>query len=752
MLKKAVDSLVGKCRNVQEFIAAADQQRDSRNWTESARLYRAALDLDGSLEHVWVQYGHSLKESGDLPGAEVAYGRALALADRADTHLQLGHLHKIMGRPREAEQDYLRAFDLQPNLKDARDELGSFNWSPARLRRRLNAANPEKAQSADEQTSIAFELSDLIDHLQRSRYPTGIQRVQLSLAEAFLQSEEPPHFVYYEHLSSRFYEVEAAQVLDMVEVVTNVGRSEEARRDIVDRLKSRITTRPPYEFPQGACLVNVGTSWGFLNYFLTLREEKRRFGIRYVPMVHDCIPLLFPEFCNPNLVSDFVNWISQMLVEADLILCNSENTKKDLEAFAVQLELTPPPVAVIRLDGEYGGNEELEEKDDAAIEQFRLHNLDATDYVLFVSTIEPRKNHMLALSTWSSMLKQASPHAVPKLVCVGSAGWMNDAFHERLKRDTSLAESVIVFTNVSDQFLTLLYRNCMFTLFPSLYEGWGLPISEALAHGKVPLVSNVSSHPEAGGDFAVYFDLASESDFRAKLSKLIDDEPARRALEQRISEGRPLRPWREIGEELFRNVAPLGLGSEEKRDNAPPEIQSGRYYAFVRNVHDRIERLWYNGDALRHGYGWHAPESWGCWARGQMGELAFRLPEGAEEFEIFLRLIAAPYTGNTVTVFVPGGQWASTTHRGAAEEWWERITVRLRPGSNRTMVLRLSGSQIDDFSVPTQGNDVRQTALGIKGIYVCPAADAGLRQALTEAIVMNDFNRIARRYPRPALV
>ena len=78
--------------------------------------------------------------------------------------------------------------------------------------------------------------------------------------------------------------------------------------------------------------------------------------------------------------------------------------------------------------------------------------------------------------------------------------------------------------------------------------------------------------------------------------------------------------------------------------------------------------------------------------------------------------------------------------------------MRLRPGSSRIMVLRLSGAVIDDFSIPSQGVDPRKASLGVKGLYVCPAGDPKLRQALTEAIVLNDFSEIARRFQRPALV
>src|SRR5262249_53169721 len=157
----------------------------------------------------------------------------------------------------------------------------------------------------------------------------------------------------------------------------------------------------------GAVLVNVGTSWGFLNYFLTLREIKRQSHIRYVPLVHDCIPLLFPEFCNPDLVCDFINWMSHMLGQADLVLTNSENTRKDVGAVADELGANLPPAAAIRLNGEYRLHraDPDPEGDREVRSVLASHNLDVEDFVLFVSTIEPRKNHTLALNAWSRLLK-----------------------------------------------------------------------------------------------------------------------------------------------------------------------------------------------------------------------------------------------------------------------------------------------------------------------------------------------------------
>src|SRR5947209_4797537 len=97
------------------LLSQADRARDARNWSAAARYYREALDVDRSDPAIWVQYGHALKESGNLADAESAYRASLALnSDLADTHLQLGHVLKLQGRNIEASAAYFRALVLDP--------------------------------------------------------------------------------------------------------------------------------------------------------------------------------------------------------------------------------------------------------------------------------------------------------------------------------------------------------------------------------------------------------------------------------------------------------------------------------------------------------------------------------------------------------------------------------------------------------------------------------------------------------------
>jgi glycosyltransferase involved in cell wall biosynthesis len=119
-------------------MARADRARDARDWPAAARYYRKALDQNPNNPPIWVQYGHALKESGNLSDAENAYRKSLELdGGVADTHLQLGHALKIQGRKIEASVAYLRALAVDPALEDAAAELKALGWTRGRIQLKL---------------------------------------------------------------------------------------------------------------------------------------------------------------------------------------------------------------------------------------------------------------------------------------------------------------------------------------------------------------------------------------------------------------------------------------------------------------------------------------------------------------------------------------------------------------------------------------------------------------------------------------
>ena len=114
-------------RGAKDYLRLGDRYRDAREWSLAKDNYHAALKLRPTLGHIWVQYGHSLKECGEIFEAYTAYKQAIALGpDVADSHLQLGHVLKLQGRLDNAAQAYARALSLDSTLIAASDELSTL--------------------------------------------------------------------------------------------------------------------------------------------------------------------------------------------------------------------------------------------------------------------------------------------------------------------------------------------------------------------------------------------------------------------------------------------------------------------------------------------------------------------------------------------------------------------------------------------------------------------------------------------------
>lgn len=517
----------------------ADRARDRREWTTAAHLYRELLDKDADQPHIWIQHGHALKESGNLAGAIESYRRALKLDEsQSDFHLQLGHALKLAGGKREAEASYLRALELEPESPNVRLELLGMGWTPRQIRSAIRSGN--RSESTLDPAlfvglTVVFDVSDLLNYFTNARLPTGIQRVQINIITSVLSTTNAPENVRiacFTPASDTWVEISSQLFMRLADLAIVSGDLDDPSwQAAMTELRCELELGLPFDFPFNAALVNLGTSWWLKNYFLMVREAKAKYGIRYIPFVHDLIPVLAQEHCTPELTKDFISWLLGVFQHADGYIVNSKATAADLAKVAGILGHQPPEAAVVYLDGDCRTETDGPSgRRDRAPSLVRA-GLENVPYVLFVSTIESRKNHLMAFNAWLRMVKTRGVRNTPALVCVGNPGWLVDAALSRLESSDLLKQRVRILSKISDDELAALYKNCLFTLYPSSYEGWGLPVTETLCYGKVPLISRVSSLPESGGTFAEYFDLHSESDLLEKLTRLLDDHAYRQRLE-----------------------------------------------------------------------------------------------------------------------------------------------------------------------------------------------------------------------------
>ena len=287
----------------------------------------------------------------------------------------------------------------------------------------------------------------------------------------------------------------------------------------------------------GDVVLALGAPWSHPDYPAMVRMQRDR-GLRFGLLVYDLIPIRRPEWCERDLVRLFRASVESMLPLCDVVFAISRATAADVEAYARENGIAlRGPVTPIPIGTGFGSQSQP-----AVTSRCRALPT-ASTYALFVSTIEARKNHTLLFRVWRRLLEDLPPERVPTLVFAGRIGWLIDDLMRQIANTEHLNGKLVVIEDPTDSELTMLYRGCLFTVFPSFHEGWGLPVTESLAFGKPCLISNRTSLPEAGGRLVRSFDPDNLHDAYQVVRQVIDDRPglARWAAEVQ-REFKPV-PW-----------------------------------------------------------------------------------------------------------------------------------------------------------------------------------------------------------------
>lgn len=262
-------------------------------------------------------------------------------------------------------------------------------------------------------------------------------------------------------------------------------------------LPDQASRRPNAPFAAGDVYVSMGLDWDQKD-LVYLYEQKRILGFKVLLFCYDVIPVKLPHLCVGDVAASFARYFANVAWCANEVLCISECTRTDLRALLVELGTPLPTLSVIRL----GCQLPLMASESIASD---VAPLLGQRYVLFVSTIERRKNHETLYRAYARLVEQGETH-LPLLVFVGMPGWgVNDLMAD-LRFDPRTQDLIKLLHHVTDADLARLYQHALFTAFPSLYEGWGLPVAESLAAGKFCLASSAASMPEVGGDLIEYLD------------------------------------------------------------------------------------------------------------------------------------------------------------------------------------------------------------------------------------------------------
>lgn len=419
--------------------------------------------------------------------------------------------------------------------------------------------------------SIIFDVTDLVEFLQRQESVSGVQRVvvetvPLLMHELDQRGEHAYQLVILDRRRGEFVK------LDRQEIETLLIRGARATSQVINRSElasqaqrtiERAHLAPVVSMGRGDILVFLGALWINDALMLAARDAQAK-GVKLIDLLYDLTPVMQTGH-TAGVNKLFDRYLTLIFQTATRVPAISESSRRDFEGWFRDNnhgEIAPPG-AVTGLPCGI--------TPDQFPEVFADPSPWPRPYVLFVGTIESRKNHLLALNVWKQLIAHLGVEKVPDLVCVGRLGWNANEFLKEYTFTKGLNGKVAMLTgSISDAELASFYSHAEFTFYPSNYEGWGLPVSESIAFGKIPIVADNSSLREAGEGDAIYFE-----------SNNLDS--AVNAIREQLDNPRSIKPnpdhsitWSHVAQTLNQEINEAR--NAEERPTMFPEIELGHEY------------------------------------------------------------------------------------------------------------------------------------------------------------------------------
>lgn len=443
---------------------------------------------------------------------------------------------------------------------------------------------------------IYYDITDIINHSKFSTKVSGIQRVVLE----GLKGLDGDYTIFFmSPITGKTYKIEGLEKIDIndlspfinlwiyadiyiskssenidkyFEKIKSFGRKKKLVSDtyfliskiptikntshkfVLNYLKNRIALQSGLtiseldKFQEHASVALFGGVWNFQDKYQELIERKW-YGLRKIFMVYDMIPIVSP-FVPDELKTMFKKYIPFVLEYADKIVVNSHSCKNDLTVYCNQRGTTVPEIQVVHLSHKLPENSrKIADENDFEF-PLRVRKLKHEQYAFCVGSIESRKNHVNLLLTWIKFFNSPE-YANQKLVIAGKWLWDTEDFAQLLHHSGNVYGSVIIMQDTSDAEIGELYRNCRFTVYPSHYEGWGLPLGESLACGKPCLHFDTSSLKEAGYGLTIAVDYPDYKKFNQTFNQMMSDNNYYLEQVKRIETNKEkLRSWKDFSKDI----------------------------------------------------------------------------------------------------------------------------------------------------------------------------------------------------------
>jgi glycosyltransferase involved in cell wall biosynthesis len=439
---------------------------------------------------------------------------------------------------------------------------------------------------------VIFDVSDVVKYAIGNSSVSGIQRVQLKIISEFchIAAGGPPVLVSYcEPESLRFFYADPGRLfvepnfnaenilarlglirrkflpekfrvkrylkryetnklrrsLEKVKVYAMAFTARAALRRMqvltapgVSKIEA-LPREPMGELAPGDIYVLLGSFWDY-DEVMQKAARHRAAGGRVVALIHDLIPLVAQDYSTSGLTRIFRDFVPRIPDVAGALLAVSPHSASDAEKV---LSLPAGSVQALGLAHEFSG---FPRHFKAVQRRLDLPG----SFALCVGTIEIRKNGLLLLKVWKRLIDEGLQN-LPDLVFAGKYGWRISEFKGYLSSHPALEKKVRIVNSPADEDLAELYTRASFCLFPSFYEGWGLPVGEAAWFDRYVIASSASSVPEVCGGLMDYAAPDDIDAWVALVKRACQSPEYVRAKERAIREA-PLRNWRDVALNLQR--------------------------------------------------------------------------------------------------------------------------------------------------------------------------------------------------------
>lgn len=302
--------------------------------------------------------------------------------------------------------------------------------------------------------------------------------------------------------------------------------------------------------------------------FFTPTHYAARFSpVPAVISIMDLSFIHYPYMFKKSDLYQLRNWTKYSAKKAVKILTISNSSKNDI----IKIYRVPETKIIVTYPGIKLKTQMFRPKADQPMaEKFKMQNSKILgdkygikgNYILFVGTLQPRKNIIRLIEAFTKVFRGPVKSEDLALIIIGKKGWLYEEILEAPKKFEA-EEKVKFLEFVPDEDLENFYKNALCFVLPSLYEGFGLPVLEAMKYGCPVITSNVSSLPEAGGDAALYIDPENVDDIAEKIQKIISDQKLRNDMIEKGYQQIKKFSWEKTAKETLKVLEEVGEKARE---------------------------------------------------------------------------------------------------------------------------------------------------------------------------------------------